>query len=464
MQAPQLGKEAPQPGKEAPLLEKYGAARLPRYTSYPTAPLFSPAVDARQYGDWLSALAPGTRSALYLHIPFCRAMCWYCGCHTSITLRDQPVEDYLSVLRAEIALVAARAGDRAVIDDVHFGGGTPTIMAAESFLRLMDRLRRHLAFHRDTAIAVEIDPRTLTREMAFALGEAGVRRASLGVQSFDVAVQQAINRMQSPERTAGAIADLRAAGVTGINIDLIYGLPHQTERSAVETAHTAAAMRPDRLAVFGYAHVPSFKKHQRLIDESALPDARQRDAQAEAIAATLAQAGYRRIGLDHYALPDDPLAVAQAAGRLRRNFQGYTTDASEALIGLGASAIGRMPQGFVQNEVATGAYARRVMAGEPATVRGYRLTADDRLRADVIERLMCDFSADLDAIGRTHGVDAGFLLRGNGRLDALRDDGAVEIDGAVIRVHRDRRFIVRAVAACFDAYLDGGGRTHGQAA
>ncbi len=447
-----------------PLLDKYGAARLPRYTSYPTAPLFSAAVDAQAYGGWLADLAPDARTALYLHIPFCRAMCWYCGCHTSITRRDAPVEEYLAVLGAEIDLVARRTAERPVIDDVHFGGGTPTIMCPEAFLVLMAALRDRFRFHADTAIAIEIDPRTLSRAMAAALGEGGVRRASLGVQSFDPQVQQAINRLQSAERTAEAIADLRAAGVASINIDLIYGLPHQTERSCVDTALAAAAMRPQRFAVFGYAHVPSFKKHQRLVDESVLPGAHARNAQAEAIAAALTGAGYRRIGLDHYALPDDSLALAEGEGRLRRNFQGYTTDASEALIGLGASSIGQMPQGFVQNEVATHTYARRVRDGGLATAKGYRLTREDRLRAAVIERLMCDFRADLGGIGRAYGMDAGSLLDGNDRLDGLVRDGIASIEGDVVTVSGDHRFLVRTVAACFDAYLGGSGRTHGQAA
>lgn len=447
-----------------PLLEKYGAALLPRYTSYPTAPLFSPAVDAAEYGDWLAALAPDTATALYLHVPFCRVMCWYCGCHTSITRRDDPVDDYLAVLQEEIRRVADRAGERAVIDDVHFGGGTPTIMRPEAFLELMDTLRGHFRLREGAAIAIEIDPRTLSRDMASALGEGGVRRASLGVQSFDPKVQQAINRIQSAERTAQAMDDLRAAGITGINVDLIYGLPHQTERSCIDTAREAVAMRPDRFAVFGYAHVPSFKKHQRLIDENALPDARARNAQAEAIADTLAAAGYRRIGLDHYALPDDALARALDEGRLRRNFQGYTTDTSEALIGLGASSIGQMPQGFAQNEVGTGAYTRRIRDGGFATAKGYRLTGEDRLRAAVIERLMCDFGVDLGAVGRAAGMDAGFLVDGNGQLEDLVRDGIATVVDGVIRVRDDHRFLIRTVAACFDAYLGGSGRTHGQAA
>lgn len=446
------------------LLEKYGAARLPRYTSYPTAPLFSPAVDARFYGDWLEALDTGTRTALYLHVPFCRAMCWYCGCHTSITRRDDPVEAYLAVLQEEIRLVAAQAAETVIVDDVHFGGGTPTIMRPEAFLELMGALRQRFQLHQATAIAIEIDPRTLTSDMASALGEAGVRRASLGVQSFDPKVQQAINRIQSAERTAEAFADLRAAGITGINVDLIYGLPHQTERSCVETALAAIAMRPERFAVFGYAHIPSFKAHQRLIDESVLPNAGERNAQAEAIAATLVDAGYRRIGLDHYALPEDSLARALDEGRLRRNFQGYTTDTSDALIGLGASSIGQMPQGFVQNEVSTHAYARRIQEGRLATAKGYRLTREDRFRAAVIERLMCDFAVDLNAVGRAHAMDAGYLLEDNPMLDDLHADGVVSIDGGVITVRDDHRFLIRTVAACFDAYLGGSGRTHGQAA
>ncbi|WP_183751300.1 oxygen-independent coproporphyrinogen III oxidase [Pseudochelatococcus contaminans] len=446
------------------LLEKYGAARLPRYTSYPTAPLFSPAVDARDYAGWLAALTPDTRAALYLHVPFCREMCWYCGCHTSITRRDEPVEAYLAAMMQEVACVAGFAGDNAIVDDVHFGGGTPTIMRPEAFLNVMQALRRHFRLHDDTTIAVEIDPRTLTRDMVFALAEGGVRRASLGVQSFDPHVQQAINRVQSAARTADAIGDLRRAGIQSINVDLIYGLPHQTERSCVDTARDAIAMRPDRFAVFGYAHVPSFKRHQRLIDESILPGARERDAQAEAIAQTLIDAGYLRIGLDHYALPEDSLAQAQASGRLRRNFQGYTTDASEALIGLGASAIGQMPQGFIQNEVSTHAYQRRIHAGDLATVKGYVLTAEDRLRALVIERLMCDFRVDLAEAGRLHGMDAEFLIAHNDRLDALCADGVVTIDAGVVSVRGDHRFLIRNVAACFDAYLGGTARTHGQAA
>ncbi len=446
------------------LIEKYGEARLPRYTSYPTAPGFSPAVGAGTYGDWLAAIAPETEASLYLHIPFCRSMCWYCGCHTTITQKDQPILDYIDMLRREIGLVADTAGDRLRIRHVHFGGGTPTIMQPEEFCDLIALMRARFAFTAGMEIAVEIDPRTLTPEMAEALGTAGVTRASLGVQSFDPVVQKAINRIQSEAQTLDAVERLRAAGVTGINFDLIYGLPHQTVASCIETAKAAVAIRPERFAVFGYAHIPTFKKHQRLIDEKALPDAAMRAEQAEAIAETLVAAGYVRIGLDHYALPADGLAVAATHGRLHRNFQGYTTDACTTLIGFGASAIGRTPEGYIQNEVPPGLYAQRIASGQLATIKGYRLTAEDRMRAEIIERLMCDFRVDVAAIAARHGPDAAPLIEGNERLAALKEDGAIDIRGGTVTVRQDHRFIIRAVAAAFDAYIDRSARTHSKAA
>jgi oxygen-independent coproporphyrinogen-3 oxidase len=276
-------------------------------------------------------------------------------------------------------------------------------------------------------------------------------------------VQKAINRVQSVEQTASATVGLRAAGVRGVNFDLIYGLPHQTISSCVETVKRCMDLRPDRFSVFGYAHVPAFKKHQRKIDEAALPDGFARLDQAEAIAQALVAAGYQRIGLDHFALPDDSLVRAQSVGRLHRNFQGYTTDPSDVLIGFGASAISRLPQGYVQNEVVLGRHAERVLGGELPTLKGYRLTADDRLRADLIERLMCDFEVDLAQIGARHQTRPEALLRSAPRLRALAADGIVQVDGNVVRLAAHSRFLVRTVASAFDAHLDSGGRTFSQA-
>lgn len=446
------------------ILQKYGEARLPRYTSYPTAPRFSPMGGAGAYGDWLGQLPGNDPVSLYLHIPYCRSMCWYCGCHTTITRQDRPILDYLAVLRDEIRMVAERIPHRLPVGEVHFGGGTPTIISPAEFLELVGLLRERYDFSDTTGIAVEIDPRRLTPEMAQTLGKAGVTRASLGVQSFDPVVQKAINRIQTQKETAESADNLRRAGVGGINFDLIYGLPHQTVQSCIDTANAAIAMLPDRFAVFGYAHIPSFKKHQRMIDETALPDGAARNAQAEAIAGTLVATGYRQIGLDHFALPGDDLVKVQEAGKLRRNFQGYTTDNCETLIGFGASAIGRMKDGYVQNEVAPGLYAQHIASGRLATAKGYRLTAEDRLRAEIIERLMCDFSADVGAICKAHGFDGTAPLAGNGRLQELANDGVATIADGVIRVGQDHRFVIRAVAAAFDAYLDQSNRTHSKAA
>ncbi|MDF1632346.1 oxygen-independent coproporphyrinogen III oxidase [Mycoplana sp. MJR14] len=446
------------------IMAKYGEARLPRYTSYPTAPHFGPLDDVGLYGGWIGAIPKGERTSLYLHVPFCRAMCWYCGCHTTITRHDQPIIDYVALLHREAELVASARGGPLDVGEIHFGGGTPTIMQPAEFTGLMDALRDRLGFAEKVNVAVEIDPRTLTAEMAAALGAAGVTRASLGVQSFDPVVQKAINRIQSVECTALAVERLRQAGISALSFDLIYGLPHQTVTSCVETVEAAVALRPDRLAVFGYAHVPDFKKHQRMIDENALPDAHQRNEQAEAIAQTLVAAGYERIGLDHFSLPDDDLGIAARTGRLHRNFQGYTTDECRTLIGLGASAIGKFAEGYIQNAVPLGQYAERIGQGQLAAAKGYALTAEDRLRAELIERVMCDFSVDVEAVAKRHGFSAMPLLSDNPTLAALRRDGLIAIDGATLSVDEHHRFVVRIAASAFDAYLGKGGRAFSKAA
>lgn len=437
--------------------------RLPRYTSYPTAPHFAADVDGDCYGDWLGALPPDTKGSLYLHIPFCRSMCWYCGCHTTVALRDPPIGAYLAVLRQEIETVAAHLRTPLDVRHVHFGGGTPTILAPADFVALVALLRERYSLHRDAEIAVEIDPRHLAPAMIGALREAGVNRASLGVQSFDPEVQRAINRVQGARQTAAVITQLREAGIGGINLDLIYGLPRQSTASCIETVNQCLAMEPDRFSIFGYAHVPDFKKHQQRIALTDLPDGGARHEQAEAMAQRLVDAGYVRIGLDHFAKPDDEMARALGSGRLRRNFQGYTTDGCEALIGFGASAIGRLPQGYVQNEVVTGRYAERIGEGGLATARGYRLSEDDRLRAELIERLMCDLSVDVEAICARHGVDPAELAPSLDRLFPLVRDGMVRQEGRVIRLEERARLMVRKVASAFDAHIDQPARRYSRA-
>ena len=431
----------------------YGQERLPRYTSYPTAPHFSPAVTGNTYLKWLESVDACGSLSLYVHVPFCRSMCWYCGCHTSVTRRDEPIAVYAAALRCEAQLVAEALAHRRRITHIYFGGGTPTIMSPELFVDIMGALRHSYFVAPEAEIAVEIDPRTLSEPMTQALGHCGVTRASLGVQSFDPKVQRAINRVQSFEQTATVARRLRQMGVRGINFDLIYGLPHQTVASCLATVARCVELRPDRFSVFGYAHVPSFKKHQRKIDEAALPDSLERHTQSEAVADALESAGYVRIGLDHFALPTDGMVLAQHQGRLRRNFQGYTDDGGDVLIGLGASAIGNLQQGFIQNVVSTRDYLQRIAEGRLATTKGYSFTEDDRFRADIIERIMCDFAVDLRRVSDSHGRKPEAAVVDHDRFRRLLDDGVVTLERDLLKVSVDTRFLVRSVASTFDAHL-----------
>lgn len=445
------------------ILARYADRPLPRYTSYPTAPHFGAGVDASVYREWLANLPAGEAVSLYLHVPFCRSMCWYCGCHTTITARDEPIARYLDALRREIGLVADSIPGRLAAGHVHFGGGTPTLMKPEQFVASMEALRARFGFDARSEVAIEIDPRTLEPEMIRALAAGGVTRASLGVQSFDPIVQRAINRVQTYEQTRVATEGLRAAGIGGINFDVIYGLPHQSVASCLETVKQAVSLAPDRFAVFGYAHVPGFKLHQRKIDEAALPDGAARHEQAEAIAAALVDAGYVRIGLDHFARPGDALARAFADGTLRRNFQGYTTDACETLIGFGASSIGRLPQGYVQNAVLIGEYVHRIGEGRLATGKGRAFAPEDRLRAAVIERIMCDHRVDLGQVCAPFDADPDRLIGEAAVLDELVADGIARRDGRVIALTDEARPLVRVLAAAFDQYLGQGPVRHSRA-
>ena len=341
--------------------KKYATAAVPRYTSYPAVPHFSSDFPASTYRDWLGRLDTSVPVSMYLHVPFCRTLCWYCGCNMRLVSRYEPVADYVETLLKEIELAAAVPG-RLTLSHLHWGGGTPTALEPDDLARLMDAVFRHFDPVPGAELAIESDPRTLTPAMTRRIGELGFTRASFGVQEFDPKVQAAINRVQSADMVREAIDGLRHAGVSGINVDLIYGLPHQTVDSLTATVQACVAMQPDRLALFGYAHVPWMAKKQKLIDEAALPDTEARGAQAAAAAETLSAAGYEAIGLDHFALPGDELAVAARSGGLRRNFQGYTTDRAETLLGLGVTSIGRTPDGFVQNN--PGRRGRRAAGGQ----------------------------------------------------------------------------------------------------
>jgi len=435
-----------------PRVARYATSAVPRYTSYPAVPHWAPELPAATVCGWLERLDPTVPVSLYLHVPFCRELCWYCGCNMRLATRYGPVADYVETLLAEVALVADRLPGRMRVEHLHFGGGTPTSLSPDDLARVMGDLHERFEFLPDAEIAIESDPRTLTDTMIARIGELGFTRASFGVQEFSPRVQRAINRIQSPDMVRHAIDGLRDVGVTGINVDLIYGLPHQTVASLTSTVESCITMAPDRLALFGYAHVPWMAKKQKLIEESALPDTAERAAQAEAAAATLVTGGYDAIGLDHFALPTDDLAVAAREGRLHRNFQGYTVDAADTLIGLGTTSIGRTPEGFVQNLSGAGPWARAIERGELPVARGHRLTADDRLRAEAIERLMCDGRVDTNAVGARHGVSDDWCAEALAELEPLVDDGLVTIDAGIVALTELGQPLLRVVAAAFDAY------------
>lgn len=433
-------------------------AKAPRYTSYPTAPQFQESVDEAVYRRWLSALPAETPLSLYLHVPYCRQLCWYCGCHMSVANNYKRVAAYVALLRREIALLGEALGGRRPVTAVHWGGGTPSILSGADFAAVMADLRGVFELAPSAEVAIEIDPRHLGREKAEALATAGVNRASLGVQDVNPHVQEAINRVQPFDMTRQASERLRAAGVQALNFDLMYGLPYQGLNDVKQTASLAADLRPDRISVFGYAHVPWMKKHQRMIDAAALPGAEARLAQAELAARVLSLKGYRAVGLDHFALPSDPLFQVAAEGRLRRNFQGYTTDQAEVLLGLGVSAIGSLPQGYAQNEKDLVAYGKALRADALPVCRGVTVTAEDRLRRAIIQSLMCDFAVDLTAAANDQGL-AGFdFAEDLARLAPFSEEGLVQVKGSHLQVTREGKQALRLIAACFDAYLGEGAR------
>ncbi|MEX6723029.1 oxygen-independent coproporphyrinogen III oxidase [Parapedomonas caeni] len=428
--------------------------RVPRYTSYPTAPHFHAGISEDVYRRWLAELPDETALSLYVHIPFCDTLCWFCGCTTLVANRYGPVAAYLDALDREMDGVRTSLGRERAVTHIHFGGGSPTLLEPADIERVGGWLRHRFGPSAGAELAIEVDPRGLDDRRVAAMGAIGLTRASIGLQDFNPRVQEAINRIQSEEETASAVARLRAVGVTSVNLDLVYGLPYQSTADVLHTVEAALALEPDRLALFGYAHVPHLKRHQRLIPTESLPGAEARLEQADAAEARLRAAGYVRIGLDHFAKASDPMAVALREGRLKRNFQGYTTDVAPALIGFGASAIGALPQGYVQNTADVRAYMRQAGEGRLPVLKGIALSPGDRVRRAIIEQLMCALTVDVAATAAAAGVAPATLLDAFDRLRPLEADGLVAVDGWRVTVPEAARQLVRLAAAAFDAYLN----------
>ncbi|HEY2662012.1 MAG TPA: oxygen-independent coproporphyrinogen III oxidase [Caulobacteraceae bacterium] len=450
-----LVKESVEAGRVADqrrLIAKYDG-RVPRYTSYPTAVQFTPAVTPDAYLEWLAAIPVAQPVSVYVHVPFCARLCWFCGCHTRVMRRAQPISDYVRWLRTEATLIERVLPKGVWANDLHLGGGTPNLLSRDDLVDLFGILRHVFKLAPGAEISAEIDPTSLTQDWVRAAAHHGLSRASLGVQDLSPLVQAAVNRREDFDTIDRGVGWLRAAGIRSINLDLMYGLPRQSVDDVVSSLDKVLGLAPDRIALFGYAHVPWMKPHQNLIDAADLPGSAARLEQSQTAAVRLEQAGYVRVGLDHYALPDDDLARSARAGRLRRNFQGYVPTASETLIGLGASAISQTPSGFAQNLPTELQWRGALIAGQAPIARGCVLTGEDRFRGEIIERLMCDLAVDLAQICRRHDRALESLNGERAQLEPMRDDGLITIDGDRVAATEQGRPFIRAVCAVFDRYL-----------
>nr|WP_246715038.1 oxygen-independent coproporphyrinogen III oxidase [Aestuariivirga litoralis] len=426
---------------------------LPRYTSYPPANHFEPDGGPALLGALVAAASAADKLSLYIHIPYCDRICWFCGCHTKQTMRYEPVADYVKVLVQEIALWGAELKRKVPVSALHLGGGSPSLLRREELQMIKEALHAAFDFSQTPEISIEIDPSDVKDGTIADLMSFGMTRASIGVQDFDPAVQAAINRPQSFELTRDVVRALRAAGIQSINIDALYGLPLQDTGKLALTLKKVLNLEPDRIALFGYAHVPWMKPHQRLIDEKTLPDSAMRLQQAEFAANVITDFDYRAIGIDHFAKPGDTLALAAKRGRLHRNFQGYSDDDASVRLGFGPSSIGCFPGGYVQNEVATGRYATLVQTGRLALARGLALSDDDRMRSFIIERLLCDFAFSFDELVKCFGVSALPLISQACGIAAGEYAELCWVDDAGLHMTDEARPVVRIIAAQFDTWL-----------
>lgn len=446
------------PTFDADLLRRYDRPG-PRYTSYPTAPQFATGfgeADVRAAVVASNGDPIPRRLSLYVHVPFCLSPCFYCGCNRIITRDKSRAATYLARLDREIGMMAQLFDrDREVIQ-VHLGGGTPNFLDGGQLRELMETLRGQFRFSRSSArdISIEMDPRFVSPADIAGMADIGFNRASFGVQDFDPAVQEAVNRIQTVEETRAVVDACRDNGFRSVNIDLIYGLPRQNTEGFARTIDTVLGMRPDRLAVYGYAHLPEMFKAQRQIQAEDLPSPQAKLGLLQLAIGKLTAAGYAYIGMDHFALPDDDLAQAQARGGLHRNFMGYTTHADSDLVGFGVSAISHVGSSFSQNPRDLPSWQLAIDEGRLPVFRGMQLSEDDLLRADLIQQLMCQAQIPIDALERRHAIDFhDYFADALARLRPLQDDGLVRVEADRIAATTQGRLLLRNIAMCFDRYL-----------
>ncbi|MBY0349326.1 oxygen-independent coproporphyrinogen III oxidase [Tabrizicola sp.] len=436
-----------------PQLARHGLfdARVPRYTSYPTAPHFGPDIGPGDFARWIKAIPEGSEISLYVHVPFCRRLCWFCACRTQGTTSDAPVIAYVETLKAELTLLRAHLPRGVSLSRLHWGGGTPTLLSADLMRDLAKAIFAVAPMAAGGEFSVEIDPNEIDDARLDALAAAGMNRASIGVQDFDPMIQKAIGREQGYALTRDVAQRIRARGVASLNADILYGLPFQTAPRISDSVQKLLTLAPDRVALYGYAHVPWMSRRQQMIPSDAMPTPQERLSLFETARQLFLWDGYVEIGIDHFAKPGDGMARALQSGQLRRNFQGYTDDPTPVLIGLGASSISRFPQGFAQNASGTAEHTRAVRDGRFSTHRGHRFQGEDLLRARIIEALMCDFRVSRDELLQDYDVSAA-------RIDSLFQSAKAEF-GDMVQLTVDSFFIperarplTRMIARAFDAY------------
>ncbi|MEQ9695295.1 oxygen-independent coproporphyrinogen III oxidase [Shimia sp. SDUM112013] len=434
-------------------------AKVPRYTSYPTAPHFHNDVTPEIFRNWIHAIKDDSQISLYVHVPFCRRLCWFCACRTQGTATASPVAAYVETLKAELQILKASLPQGVTLSRLHWGGGTPTLLEPGMMEDLAGAIFDVAPMAANGEFSVEIDPCEVDDARLQVLADAGMNRASIGVQDFDDEIQKTIGRIQGYDITRDAVEMIRSHGVKSLNADILFGLPHQTNARITESVQKLLSLSPDRVALYGYAHVPWMAKRQQMIPSDALPTPQERLELFETARKLFLWDNYDEIGIDHFATKEDGLAVAQRNGTLRRNFQGYTDDTAEALIGVGASSISRFPQGYAQNAPATSAHTTAIRAGRFSTSRGHVFSGEDLLRGRMIEALMCDFRIDSAEIRDTFGISEAELQDYYAHIMRAFPE-MLDLTAGGLSIPVAARPLTRMIARALDAYdLDKAGHS-----
>ncbi|GAA6181446.1 MULTISPECIES: oxygen-independent coproporphyrinogen III oxidase [unclassified Shimia] len=426
-------------------------AKVPRYTSYPTAPHFNNDVTPQTYQAWIEAIPVGAQVSLYVHVPFCRRLCWFCACRTQGTSTLSPVAAYVETLKAELKILKASLPEGVSLSRLHWGGGTPTLLSPAMMEDLAGAIFDVAPMASTSEFSVEIDPNEIDEARLAVLAKAGMNRASIGVQDFDNEIQQTIGRIQGYDITRDAVDMIRAHGVQSVNADILFGLPHQTQARITESVQKLLSLSPDRVALYGYAHVPWMAKRQQMIPSDALPTPQERLRLFETARKLFLWDDYDEIGIDHFATKTDGLSVAQRNGTLRRNFQGYTDDTADVLLAVGASSIARFPQGYAQNAPATSAHTAAIRNGSFSTSRGHKFRNEDLIRGRIIEALMCDFRVNALEITERFDIPRARFDEMISEVTAQFPDVLIH-EGDILLIPQNARPLTRMIARAFDAY------------